>query len=360
MYTRRPLLIIMLSLQAGFAQPSSALSPPAKAVPDPDAWSGPVGVAQGIHKDRWLMPAIVRKPAPESPSSVLSVIAESPSTLDSNLQTTLEMDAATSSIKTISLKSTAPAQPQDAEPQGAPAAGASSLEVARDEPTFWARMFKDWKFNTQLGINGSQGNSEFFNFRGSLNATRSTDKSKSSLGASYSFATRTRATVENRLRIDGRQEWLQVPLPRLRSFANATLELDEFQSWDYRASGNGGLGYTFYDTPKIYLLGSMGLGVSQEIGGGSNQDLRPEAVLGAEFRYTINERQKITANFDAFPNLSDTERFRARGRAQWEILVDPETTMTLRLGLEDRFDTQAGKLNKNHDLDYFATLGWSF
>jgi hypothetical protein len=47
-------------------------------------------------------------------------------------------------------------------------------------------------------------------------------------------------------------------------------------------------------------------------------------------------------------------------KAGWEIVVDPEVNMTLKLGVEDRYNDNPGPDRKKNDIEYFALLAWSF
>jgi hypothetical protein len=42
-------------------------------------------------------------------------------------------------------------------------------------------------------------------------------------------------------------------------------------------------------------------------------------------------------------------------RAAYEILIAPEWGLTLRLGIQDRYDSDPGDAKRN-DFDYFSTL----
>ncbi len=48
-----------------------------------------------------------------------------------------------------------------------------------------------------------------------------------------------------------------------------------------------------------------------------------------------------------------------RARAAYEYILDPEMGMILRLGAQDRYDSNPGNAKRN-DLTYFATWGLKF
>jgi len=215
-----------------------------------------------------------------------------------------------------------------------------------------------WAGSVELGLNGSEGNTERLSFRGGFEAVRKVELMETKFRTSYSYATDGGEATENRARAELRNDWLFKDSP-WRVFALGSFDYDEFQDWDMRLSGFGGVGYEFIKNDRTLLLGRVGAGVSKEIGGSRNE-LIPEALFGGDFEHKLTERQKISASVDVYPELTRVGPYRAVGRAAWEILVDPEVKMTLKLGIEDRYDSTPGAGFKRNDLDYFAVLVWAF
>ena len=59
------------------------------------------------------------------------------------------------------------------------------------------------------------------------------------------------------------------------------------------------------------------------------------------------------------PDVTDFLDYRLKSKASWEVLLDEETNLSLKVSLLDRYDsTPNGK--KANDLDYTLTLLWSF
>jgi hypothetical protein len=104
----------------------------------------------------------------------------------------------------------------------------------------------------------------------------------------------------------------------------------------------------------------VGLGGSKTWGGNADDDFRPEAMAGVDFEHKLTERQKITAMLEYYPSLDNFPDYRLVAAAGYELLVDPESNMFLKIGLADRYDSNPGDGKKKNDFEYFATLSWVF
>lgn len=217
---------------------------------------------------------------------------------------------------------------------------------------------KGWDGGVELGLNGSSGNSEVFNFRGAMTAKRKVKLYETSGSLTYTFVKQDSEATENRAILDLRNDWL-LENSKWRVFALGSVVYDDFKDWDFRVSAFVGAGYEFIENDKTLLLGRVGLGASREIGGTDN-NITPEGLLGLDFNHKINERQRFTSSVDLFPALDDFGEYRAVAKAAWELIVDPETKMSLKIGVEDRFDSTPGDGFKKNDFSYFALLVWSF
>lgn len=239
---------------------------------------------------------------------------------------------------------------------GAQAQDAPALPSEDATPFF---SWDAWSGSVELGVNGSEGNTRTLNGRAGATATRETDEMLTKARFSYKTARDGSVTTENKAQFEVRNDWKLGKDSPWSVFAQGAVEWDEFQDWDARVSAFAGIGYAFIKDKDTTLNGRVGLGASQEIGG-TDDDVTPEALLGADFSHNLTERQKITASVDVYPSLSDGGEFRAVARAAWEVVVDPEVKMNLKVGVEDRYDSDVAAGVKRSDFDYYALLVWSF
>lgn len=240
------------------------------------------------------------------------------------------------------------------------AASAHAQDEAEEEPLpveSEVSFFDEWSGNISLGLYGSDGNTERFSFRGEVDGERETDDNLTNFLTTYTYAeedgdeseNRFSSELENDFKLNG-SDWYV--------FASGQYEHDEFKDWEDRLSLFAGPGYVFVDNDKTRLSGQVGAGAVREWGGGED-GWRAEGVVSAELDHKFTERQSISASVDYYPSLEDAGEYRIHSRAVYEILVDPEVNMSLRAGVEDRYDSDPGDADHN-DVDYFIMLVWAY
>lgn len=251
----------------------------------------------------------------------------------------------------------APAGAPPAEPEAAPAPEPAK-PAAPPPPLAPTSFLEGWTGSVELGLNGSEGNKSRINLRGGVSGARKTEETETTLSFVYSYSREEGVNTKNKAQVDARNDWILGKDSPWRVYALGRLEYDEFQDWDVRLSGFSGVGYQLIKSDRTSLIGRVGLGGSREIGGQDNR-IHPELDLGFDLEHKLTERQKFTLSIDYYPDLLRITDYRVVGKAAYEILLDPESQLTLKLGVEDRYDsTPEGA--KRSDLDYFAILMFKF
>lgn len=241
-------------------------------------------------------------------------------------------------------------------PNPAPAAAAAPAAAKPKDPeSFW----EGWKGTVDLGLNGSAGNSETLSLRGAVGLKRVTEPMETAVNFSYIYATDDGKATKSRAEASIRNDWLFKDSP-WGFFAQGKFEFDDFQSWLYRVSAFAGPSYTFIKNDATLLRGRIGFGLSREIMRNAENAINPEALAGLDFEHKLNDRTKIFANVDYLPSLKRFTTFRIDSKAGLEILLDKDSGMNFKLGAADRYQSNPGPGAKRNDIDYFATLGWSF
>lgn len=238
-----------------------------------------------------------------------------------------------------------------------PVVGEEIVEEAppRPEPgSFW----EGWEGSVEGGVNGSSGNSENFNVRMGFGATRRVESMETSLDGTYTWATDAGEKTKSRGDLNARNDW-SLGESAWFVFAVGKVEYDEFQDWRWRFSAIVGPGYALVRDEVTTLKLRGGIGVSRELGGSRNE-LIPELDLGVDFEHKLTERQSIFLTHDTYPSVEDFADFRTVTKAGWEIVVDPEVNLLLKLGIEHRHQSEPGEGFKENDVDYFAVVGWRF
>ena len=253
-----------------------------------------------------------------------------------------------------------PDQPAAIAPAAAPAAAephVASQEEKATEPEKPKKPVHLWKGGIELGFDGSEGNSETLNFRFGIDAKRKTDLDILDLNLDYRKKTADSRETANRLYFDGRHEWLLLDTP-WTWFVHQTTEYDEFKAYDVRVTLDTGIGYQFIETDGTSLMARCGSGLSREIGG-PDDSFVPELALGLDFDHQLTQRQKLSASAEYTPDLTGFSDFRVNTKAGWEVLLDEEWNLSLKLTVLDRYDSTPNGARAN-DLDYSITLLWSF
>jgi putative salt-induced outer membrane protein YdiY len=214
-----------------------------------------------------------------------------------------------------------------------------------------------WEGSFELGLNGTTGNSEAMNFRFGLDAKRKTPRHELTFDLDYRKDTSGGRETANRALLDWRLERMFEKSP-WTCFVHGTVDYDEFQPFDARVAVDMGLGYQFIKHEGTSLAARLGSGFSREIGGPDERYV-PEAVFGLDFEHRLNGRQKLTASSEYTPDMTGWGDCRIRTRAGWEMLIDEQMNLSLKLSVIDRYDSTPNGVHPN-DLDYSAVLLWKF
>lgn len=238
-----------------------------------------------------------------------------------------------------------------------PEAGEEEV-VDSSEPT---GFFEGWVRSVELGINGATGNTENFNLRAIFQTERETDTLRTLFRARYLYGKDGSEVSESNGRLRGENDWL-FPGERYFIFAFGIYEYDEFQDWDTRLQLFTGLGYDFLKERALLdngqdratLKGRLGAGATREFGG-TDDDWHPEALIGLDFTWAINERNTFAAGTEIFPALDDLGEVRTVSYATYDVLLSEDADLRLRMGIEHEYDSDSGDAKEN-DIKYFVTL----
>ncbi|XVJ59614.1 MAG: DUF481 domain-containing protein [Tepidisphaera sp.] len=240
-------------------------------------------------------------------------------------------------------------QPQEGAAAEKPAAPAA-------EVSFWS----GWKRNADLGLNGSSGNSETVSVRGLIGAERKTESMETKANIGYVFTNSDGQKSKSRGEANLFNNWNFGADSPWGWFAQGKVEYDEFQSWKWRFSGATGPSYTFIKNEKTTLRGRVGLGAYYETGKLGDDELHPELDVGLDFTHQFSETQKMFATVDYYPSLDEFPAYRVTAQAGYEILLSKEDNLSLKLGVQDRYDSTPGLGNKRNDVEYFVALSFNF
>ncbi|MEM6550930.1 MAG: DUF481 domain-containing protein [Planctomycetota bacterium] len=245
----------------------------------------------------------------------------------------------------------------DAEAADAPAAEPEPQPdpTASFGPSRW--FLPGFEKSFEAGINGSDGNSETLNLYANFNATKETETDRLSIISKYFRSSDDGDTSENEFTLEATKDWL-ITDEAYFFFARGKYEYDQFEAWEHRVSGYGGVGYTFYNDPKFELRGRAGAGPAYEFG--DVDELTWEALLAIEGIYRISETQEFTFSNTLLPSLSEGGEFRNLTSLAYSIALDTAKGMSLKFGIENEYDSDPAAGDERNDLKYFGAIVLAF
>jgi len=234
---------------------------------------------------------------------------------------------------------------------------AAAVPNEDESKALWGKLLAGFDKHFELGFNGSDGNSQTFNLNSAFLATKEDEDARWKLSATYYQNNDDGNRTRNEFVAEAVRDWL-MPDSRWFKFANGRLEYDEFQDWRTRTSGFAGVGKLLVDTPKHNLIGRAGLGGSYEFG--TVNELVPEALVGLEWVYQINSRQKLESHVTVFPDLDEFGESRALASTAWSIQIDEADNISLKFGLYDEYESKTQSTTKHNDVKFYGALVFDF
>jgi Protein of unknown function, DUF481 len=220
---------------------------------------------------------------------------------------------------------------------------------------------KVWTGGLEFGLNGSQADVDILNIKLGAFADRKVEGNRFHYDFLYTLTRQNSDSTQNQALLNARDEILFRGTP-WSVFAALQLEYDEFRAFDLRVGAYVGAGYTWIESDTTLFKTRAGAGAVREMStrrGGPRDRWVPEAVFGFDFNHKFTDRQSFLSALDIYPSLERYGQYRVRARAAYEIVLDPEHGMVLRLGAQERYDSHPGTGPRNA-LNYFVTLLFKF
>ena len=216
---------------------------------------------------------------------------------------------------------------------------------------------KLWEGGLELGLDGSDGNSQTFNLHFGGKLKRKTEFNTFSTELDYKKNRSDSVETANKAFLDSRLEHLFQDSP-WTWFVHNIEDYDEYKAYDLRVSLDAGMGYQLLKSDFTSLISRFGGGTTREIGGPDDTFI-PELVYGLEGEHKISKRQKLSASAEYRPDVGDFANYRLTSKAAWEVLLDEVRHLSMKVSVLDRYDSYSDGTRPN-DIDYALTLLWSF
>lgn len=234
------------------------------------------------------------------------------------------------------------------------------LAIAQDETDPTIEEIPEppkWERSLDFGLSGASGNTDTQDIYASFKAHKATDRFTIDLIATYRKSESDGDDTDNRLYTQGRYTWLFAD-SKWGLFAQGSLEIDRFKSWDERVTGAAGPSYRFIGNDKTFLEGRVGFGFVAILGGDTDDEVDPELILGSSCRHKFNDQWSLTANAELLPNLNDTSEYRFLGDVGIEYSL--AESWSIKAGIEEVFDSDPGAGTDESDFYYFLALSAKF
>jgi hypothetical protein len=222
-----------------------------------------------------------------------------------------------------------------------------------DPRHYWYRG--GWKGSFEVGVNGSEGNTETTNVIVGFFAKRATVRGEFSTDLDYSYEQNNGAKSADKL------FWMNRYEGKLANgvtswFFDFSYEYDDFKAYDFRLASHLGLSQPLHETDYSKLVGRVGFGASREFGV-ADADWIPEMVLGWDYGLQVTDASKLTFAGDYYPDVNDFSTYRINMKLTYEIKLEGHGCSLL-ASVFDRLDTQANPGQKKNDVDYMLSLKW--
>lgn len=218
-----------------------------------------------------------------------------------------------------------------------------------------------WKFKVEAGVSGSAGNTEQSDLHAAISAVLDDDERKIQAKAAMTRSETEGVKTKEQSFIEATHDWKFKDSP-WTVFVTGRGDFDRFQDWDERASLGAGAGYLLFDEKTFKARARGGLAATREWGSSDpdREDWRPEALIGGEATWLANDTNTIEVKTTVYPDLDETGEFRWISSAAWSIKLSKESSVSLKLGVENEYDSHREAPFDENDFKYFAALLWEF
>ncbi|WP_018970708.1 DUF481 domain-containing protein [Rubritalea marina] len=212
-----------------------------------------------------------------------------------------------------------------------------------------------WESSVDFGLSAAQGNTENLLFRFGLKTEKKDDIDAYLAELSYKYGEESGTANEDE--IIGKAKWNHIL--EGKNYFGLGLEgrRDTFADINYRVSLNATYGYYFIDTDRTVLTAEAGLGVTTEdLGQGADTYLN--GLIEQSWKHKISDFANVYETLSYSPRLDNLSDYRLELEAGLETKITQ--TITLKLGLENRYASVPATDKKKNDLKVFSSLSYKF
>ena len=214
-----------------------------------------------------------------------------------------------------------------------------------------------WSHYGGLQFPGQHPENDNFNLRAAGGFVWKQEHGTLTLDAEYFYNVSNSTTLDNNF-LATAVEKLDLGDSGWFGFGRLQYEWDQFQTWEHRFSGYLGPGYHVIKEETMMLDVYAGAGATYYY---QTDEWRAELIVGEDFEWKIDERQKLVVNASFAPQVDDFADYRIEGRAEWSCLVgDKKKGLEMLLGVRDIYQSDPGEGGTPNDLRIYGGLNYTF
>lgn len=237
-----------------------------------------------------------------------------------------------------------------------PGWASTRVDLLRSEESLPADGEASWLGNLQAALAGINSDNDELNLRAAGAITRLTRTDKWASSFEYFLSLVNSETTDNNLLVTSVYDLYLLPSDWL-VFAKLQYQYDQYQSWEHRLSGYGGLGHRIFHEHPLALTLKGGFGATHEFSG--SRETIPEAYAEAALAWWIDERQTIEASINIAPDLTDFGSYRVLARLDWIFRLDDQG-MAIVGGLREEYQSTVPPGSTKNDLRYYLGIRYDF
>jgi putative salt-induced outer membrane protein YdiY len=226
----------------------------------------------------------------------------------------------------------------------------------RSRGLFGSTLLAGWSRSVSAGFSGSSGVTKENNINADVGLSNETERHRDQFTARYYYADADSDRTNNEFDANHLHDFLFKDSPWF-TFLAGGYKYDEFQGWDHRITGAGGLGYDFWNTERFRLSGRIGPGFTVTRGGGEDRE-DMNGVVSAQASWVVFEGSELTGATSYLPVLNDMPEFRTVSRLEWKIALGVIEGLGFKLGGSYEYDSQ--NEGTNNDRKYYGNLVYDF
>ena len=217
---------------------------------------------------------------------------------------------------------------------------------------------KGWKLSSDVSADTSSGNTDEQVLRIGSHVGQTLPNSRRKMDASYYWKSSEGSTSDNKLTIGLGHDWLN-PESEWFWFTLGRFDYDEFESWEKRINAQAGPGYHLIKSDNMTLDGRLGIGARREWGS-QNNNVKAEALIGADYQWDLTDKQKIVLAPYYFPVVGDLDDYRARVSGEWRFSFQEDMLLSFLIGTLYEYTSLVDPDKSHGDLRLYMGLRFGF